>query len=156
MEGKLGWSQSGQIRGSTGSEAVRQSNRVHFAALLCLIAVFAQFFLPIAHTAWHITKDIPIPLCKDIACSGSGGRNEATTPKLTSTARQTEHSHHHDPSTCSLCQSLQHSSSFVVPHYSPTSSVPTIVGLLSADCSDTYTSACNLNGCGPRAPPCLS
>jgi hypothetical protein len=149
----LGWSQNGEIRSSTGSQQIRQGDRVHSAALVCLISVFAQFFLPIAHTAWHIAEDIP--LITGVVCSCSGWGHNAATLKLRSTAEERPHFPHHDPSTCSICETLQHSSNFTFEHYSPVSSALTFVRLLSSDYSGTSASDCHLSGGGPRAPPLL-
>ncbi len=144
-----------RIRAPIRSRETRYSERGRLAAFLCLIGVLAQFFLPIAHTAWHAAEDISIPLITDVLCSCSGDPHNAAVPRLISTPERASHRSQHDPSTCSICQTLQHSSNFTFEHYSPVSSALTIGGLLFSDYSGTCASGCNVSGGGPRAPPHL-
>jgi hypothetical protein len=122
------------------------------SALLCLIAALAQFSLPIAHVGCHLAEDGYMPV--DIGCSLSGGRTYAALPRLAPSAEQASHRHHHhDPSSCPICQSFQHSSNFVVPHCVPTSCAPITVELLSCDHNGNNASGYTSGGGAPRAPP---
>ena len=150
------WSQGRKNRACGRSRTIRHGERAGVASFVCLIAVLAQLSLPLAHTAFHLLKNASTPVEVGGACSSSCERHDAAVARLISTDNAVSHHSQHDPSKCPLCQTLQRSSNFTVPHHPPASSVSAIAGLVSSNCSDLVISGCNLGGCGPRAPPHLS
>lgn len=69
-------------------------------ALLCLAAFLAYFLLPLAHE-WHLSSHAPSSPCHCGTASQSGGT--FISPKLSQVPQESGR-HHHDPSTCPLCQ----------------------------------------------------
>jgi hypothetical protein len=127
----------------------KQGDRSPWAAFLCLAAILAQVVLPIAHTS-HLLLQHPFA---DPLTGSLEGRALAKTPGLTSENQTPSRDSRHDPESCLVCQTLMHSSAFIVPFNLLNSSPPPELGGLLSALSDTNVSKCALAGCGARAPP---
>lgn len=146
-------SQSGQNRAVLRSQGVRHGRRAHLAAFICFTALLAQFLLPIAHTSYLLLQHSSGPTAPDVGPSSLGERIQAAPPRLTSGTEKSSHGSGHNPLSCLICQTLLHSTAFIVPFDLPDSSPLSEIGMFLSAFSDTNISKCTLAGCNPRAPP---
>ena len=119
--------------------------RTRLGSIICLVALLAHFYLPLAHQYEHLLEGF-------IASAALGGEQQAEF-QLGAPESQDPHQSHHDAATCPLCQEALSSRYFTVTTLSLSPSQALPVQRFRETAFTSIVANPDILIFGPRAPP---